>query len=116
MSPGKPQARIGDFSFGHWIGPFYFPPTPLITGSPDTFSCCIPASRVTDMAAPHFAWFLGIVPIPAYIHNPMAITGAPCKFINYLPAFRVLDMYDCGDFQAMGCPEHLVGDDCSGAF
>jgi len=112
---GMPQARIGDMSMGHWVGPFYFPPTPLIEGSPDTFSCCIPASRVTDAAAPHIGWLFGVIPIPAVIHYPKAATGAPCTFINELAAFRVEDEYDCGDIQAEGCPEHLVGEVC-GAF
>jgi len=113
MAGGNPQARIGDMSMGHWIGIFYFPPTPLVEGSPVTFSCCIPASRVGDAAAEHFGWIFGIIPIPANKHTPTASTGAPCNFINFLPAFRVADNYACGDTQAVGCPEHLVDDVCS---
>lgn len=108
--PGPaPQARIGDMSMGHWVGPFYFPPVPLVTGSPDTFSCCIPASRVFDIAAPHFGWLYGIIPIPTFIHTPEAKTGSTQKFINFLPAFRVADLYYCGDIQAIGCPINPVG-------
>ena len=112
MAGFAPQARIGDFSTGHWEGIFYYPPTPLITGSPDTFSCCINASRVTDVAKPHYGWMFGVVPFPLMIHQPVAATGAPCTFINFLPAFRVGDSYDCGDIQAEGCPVHLVDDVC----
>jgi len=112
MAGGMPQARIGDMSMGHWVGVFYFPPTPLIEGSPDTFSCCIPASRVGDAGAMHFAFMFGVVPFPAFQHKKKASTGAPCNFINNKAAFRVGDMYDCGDQQAVGCPEHLVNDTC----
>ena len=113
MAGGQPQSRIGDMSLGHWVGIFYFPPTPLIEGSPDTFSCCIPASRVGDKAATHMAFIYGIIPLPAYTHDPEASTGAPCKFINHKAAFRVADSYDCGDTQAVGCPLELVDDVCS---
>ena len=106
-----PQARIGDYSEGHWIGIFYFPPVPLTTGSPDTFSCGISASRVTDKAKMHFAWIFGVVPFPFMYHNPEASVGAPTTFINDLASFRVGDSYDCGDTQAEGCPEHMVGDE-----
>jgi len=109
-----PQARIGDMSMGHWIGIFYFPPTPLIQGSHDTTSCCIPASRVGDQAATHFAFIFGVVPFPVFQHAARkAATGAPCRFINNLPAFRVGDVYDCGDTQAMGCVLDLVGNGCT---
>lgn len=107
------QSRIGDYSNGHWVGIFYFPPTPLVTGSPDTFSCCISACRVTDKAKKHFAWIYGVIPLPAYYHNPEASTGAPCAYINCLDAFRVGDKYDCGDKQAQGCTENDVCDNCS---
>ena len=106
---GMPQARIGDYSVGYWIGPFYFPPVPLITGSPDTLSCCIPACRVTDEAEPHFGYLFGIIPIPAFIHTPVACDGSHECFIDCLPAFRVTDPYCCGDTQAEGCAEHIVG-------
>ena len=112
MPGGKPQARIGDSSMGHWVGIFYFPPTVLTEGSNDTFSCCIPASRVGDKAAEHMAFIFGIVPLPSYTHEPEASTGAPCKYINNKQAFRVGDSYDCGDTQAKGCVLHLVGDTC----
>ena len=106
-----PQARIGDFSMGHWIGPFYFPPVPLVTGSPDDTSCCIPSCRVTDIASPHFGWLFGIVPIPPFIHTPVASSGSKSVFIDpMLEAFRVGDNYACGDIQAQGCHEKLVGD------
>lgn len=104
------QSRIGDKSLGHWVSIFYFPPTPLVTGSDDTMSCCIPACRVTDTATTHYAWIYGVVPLPAYTHTPEASVGAPTTFIDYLAAFRVLDTYDCGDTQAEGCTEHFVGD------
>ena len=107
-----PQARVGDYSMGHWIGIFYFPPTNLIEGSKDTISCFIPACRVGDRANVHIAWILGIVPLPPFNHQPTAIEGAPCTFINGLPAFRVGDGYSCGDKQAQGCVTHLVGDIC----
>lgn len=106
------QARIGDMSLGHWIGIFYFPPCTLIEGSPDTFSCCINASRVGDAATTHMAYIGGVVPFPMFTHDPVAATGAPCKFINDIPAFRVDDMYDCGDTQAQGCEEEMVCDEC----
>ena len=105
------QARIGDYSMGHWVDIFYFPPTPLKTGSPDTFSCgFLPTSRVTDTAEKHFAWIFGLIPLPSYYHNPEASVGAPTTFINLLQAFRTDDKYDCGDTQAEGCPTHIVGD------
>lgn len=107
---GPPQSRIGDLSMGHWIGTFYFPPTPLIEGSPDTFSCCINASRVGDKAAPHIGFLFGVVPIPAVIHDSshVASTGDDEKLINDKEAFRVGDKYQCGDIQAVGCPLELV--------
>jgi len=108
-APGAPQARIGDISQGHWIGIFYFPPTPLIEGSPDTLSCCLPASRVGDAAYPHFAFIFGVIPFPFFIHSLKAVTGDPTVFINYKNAFRVGDMYDCGDVQALGCVTNLKG-------
>jgi len=103
----QPQARIGDKTLGHWVGIFYYPPTALIEGSPDTFSCCLPASRVGDAAAEHFAWILGIVPLPALKHKPTAAIGDPVVLINYRQAFRVGDTYDCGDTQAEGCVTNL---------
>src|ERR1035437_10872383 len=105
---GQPQARLGDFSMGHWVSIFYFPPVPIVEASLDTLSCCINASRVGDAAAPHFAWIYGVIPLPSYIHDPIAETGSTEKFINELPAFRVEDNYDCGDTQAQGCEENLV--------
>ena len=103
----QPQARIGDKSLGHWIGIFYFPPCTLTEGSPDTFSCCIPASRVGDAATKHFAFIFGIVPLPAFYHEPKASTGDPKVLINYKQAFRVGDSYNCGDTQAQGCETNL---------
>ena len=102
-----PQARIGDVSTGHWIGPLYFPPTPLIEGSPDTFSCCINSSRVGDKAAVHIGFLFGIIPIPGSAHQPIASTGDPVVLINFRPAFRVGDSYSCGDIQAVGCVTNL---------
>lgn len=108
-----PQARVGDLSAGHWVGIFYFPPTALIEGSPDTFSCCKSASRVGDKAAMHFAYIYGVVPFPAFKHDGRkAATGASCKYINYKKAFRVGDVYDCGDTQAQGCDQDIVCDEC----
>lgn len=104
-----PQARIGDYSMGHWVGVFYFPPTPLTEGSPDTTACCIKASRVGDAAARHIGWLYGFIPIPAYYHEPKAVSGSTTKFINYKQAFRVTDRYSCGDTQAQGCNEVIVG-------
>jgi len=113
MAAGKPQSRLGDYSLGHWIGIFYFPPTELIEASPDTTSCCIRASRVGDQARMHFAYIFGVVPFPFFQHNGRkASTGAPCKYINEKQAFRVQDQYDCGDTQAEGCELELVGDSC----
>lgn len=106
---GSPQSRLGDESLGHWIGPFYFPPVPLIEASPDTISCSINASRVTDHAEDHIGWLAGIIPIPGLIHSPQASTGAPMTFINALNAFRIGDNYNCGDIQAEGCANHIVG-------
>lgn len=110
----KHQSRITDKSKGHWIGIFYFPPCTLIEGSPDTYSCCLNASRVGDKATTHIAFIGGRVPLPAYKHNPKASTGAPCKLINYKKAFRVGDSYDCGDIQDEGCEKELVLDTCMG--
>lgn len=105
-----PQARVGDNSVGHWVGIFYFPPTPLIEGSPDTFSCCISASRVGDKAKMHFAFIFGAVPFPMFKHDGRkASTGSTTKFINNKQAFRVADMYDCGDRHAQGCELEIVG-------
>ena len=106
----KMQARIGDMSSGHWIGAFYFPPVPLTEGSPDTFACGLPASRVGDSAAPHIAFIGGVVPFPPFKHTPKALTGSATTFINGRPAFRAGDKYDCGDIQLGGCPQVLVGD------
>ena len=111
MAGGKPQARLGDNSLGHWVGTYYFPPTPLIEASPDTFSCCIPASRVDDQAGMHYAYIMGVVPFPFFKHDGRkASTGSSTKFINGKKAFRVADNYDCGDTQAEGCELELVGD------
>jgi len=109
--PPSPQARLGDMSMGHWVfafKPMYFPPVPLVTASPDTMSCCIPACRVTDAAMPHFAFIYGFVPVPWIIHTPIAVSGSSECFINHLPAFRVGDSYGCGDIQAVGCPQNIV--------
>jgi len=104
------QSRIGDLSYGHWIGIFYFPPTPLVTGSPDSYSCCIAKCRVSDVAKPHFSHIFGVVPFPWFIHTPVAATGATETFVNMLPAFCVGDYYSCGDMQAQGCGMVLVAD------
>ena len=93
--PGAPQARVGDLSTGHWVGIYYFPPTPLIQGSPDTISCGSPASRVGDRGMMHFAFIYGIVPFPAFQHAKSASTGSSTTFINGKKAFRVGEMYNC---------------------
>jgi len=103
-----PQARLGDRSMGHWIGPFYFPPTPLIDASEDDTTDCIASCRVGDSAKPHFGWLFGVIPIPAVIHTPTASSGSPTECINCLPSFRVGDSYSCGDKQGEGSPDHLV--------
>ncbi len=107
---GKPQSRIGDLSSGHWVGPYWFPPTPLVTGSVDTFSCYKQSCRITDVAEPHFAWLFGVIPLPFVIHVPTAVSGSTTKLINHLSAFRMGDDYDCGDTQLEGCILELVGD------
>jgi len=97
------QARLGDYSMGHWIGIFYFPPKPLIEASNDTFACFKRASRVGDKAEEHFAWIYGIIPFPFFKHQPVAATGDPIVYINSKQAFRIMDSYSCGDIQAQGC-------------
>ena len=105
------QARVGDMSKGHWktvLGiPYYFPPTPLVTGTSDTMSSGKPCCRVSDQAKPHVGHILG-VPVPWIKHTPKALTGSSSTKINGLPAFRVGDRYDCGDTQAQGDSKNIV--------
>jgi uncharacterized Zn-binding protein involved in type VI secretion len=105
---GMPQARVGDISMGHWIGPFFFPPVPLVTGSPRTRSDGLPCCRVSDQAAPHFGLLFGVVPVPATLHTPIAMTGATRTTIDGMPAFRVGDLYTCGDIHAIGSPRDFA--------
>ena len=107
---GMPQARVGDLSKGHWIGIFYFPPTPLNKGAGSAFSSGPAMSRVGDTADTHFAFIYGIVPFPLVKHSGRkAATGAPTTLEEGPAAFRVGDYYDCGDCQAIGNPSHLIG-------
>lgn len=112
---GQFQSRIGDYSRGHWVGIFYFPPKPITQGSPDTFSGGINAARVLDAAEDHFSFIGGMIPFPMFIHaGRQCLTGAVNTFINGRKAFRVGDMYNCGDVQDQGLPTHDVGDTAFG--
>ncbi len=102
------KSRITDMTMGHWIGPFYFPPTFLITGSLNEMTGFLPSAKMLDIAFPHMGFFLGIVPIPPLMHTPIALIGAKTKFINGLPSFRMLDFYHCGDIQLTGWPTCIV--------
>jgi hypothetical protein len=103
------QARVGDYSVGHWIGNFYFPPSALVTGSSDDSTTTIQSCKVGDKANPHIGWLFGFIPCPMVVHIPIASTGAPSNNIDNLPAFRVGDSYACGDTQSMGAITDMVG-------
>lgn len=77
-------ARKGDTASGHGC----FPPSDIISASPDVEIDGIPAARVGDAVAAH-----GCGDCPP--HERSIADGSPTVFINGLAAARVGDAIDC---------------------
>ena len=77
--------RKGDTASGHGC----FPPSDIISASPDVEIDGIPATRVSDAVAAH-----GCTDCPP--HGRAIAAGSSTVFINGLPAARVGDAIDCG--------------------
>ena len=72
---GIPMTRVGpDLTAGHFIGPSFFPPTPIDSGSSNVFVNGFPAARVGDSIVIH--------PVSPPGHTGTVTAGSPDVNIN----------------------------------
>lgn len=98
----KGAARLGDTAGGHGC----FPPTPIISASPNVFTNGIPAARVSDPAAAHGC-------SSCSPHSRAIASGSSSVFINGLPAARLGDTISCGGVTISASGNVLIGDQFS---
>ena len=96
---GKKAARLGDIGSAHGC----FPPTPIISGSPDIVINNRPAARVGDPLAPH-----GCAVCPPHPRSISA--GSSTVIFNNKPASRVGDAIGCGGSVSTGSGDVIIGD------
>jgi len=96
---GKPAGRLGDIGSEH----NGFPPTPIISGSPDVTINGKPAARVGDSLAPHSKPKNGT-------HGRSIAAGSSSVTINGRPAGRVGDAISCGGVISNGSANVTIGD------
>lgn len=102
-SMSKKAATIGDIGTDH----DGFPPTPIITGSPDIIIDNKPAARVGDSLAPHSK--------PGSSPHPRTIsTGSSTVFFNGKPAALTGSGIDCGGV-IIGGGSVIIGDQAPAA-
>lgn len=92
-----PQSRKSDINIPE---PGY-PPTPIITGSPDTFTNSLAAARVGDLTPVHC--------LGTSCHGSAVSSGSSTVFINSAAAARVGDDIGCGQIIAAGSANVIVG-------
>lgn len=90
----QPAARVGDLDSGH--SPY--PPTPVISGSPDVLINGRPAARLGDSLAPHHSG------------TRVIVEGSRSVQINGRPAARRTDAINCGGRIAVGAISVVIGD------
>jgi len=93
-----PASRITDIDTGHAC----FPPTPVITGSPNVITCSMPQARLSDSLVPH-----GCPPAPP--HPKIIAGGSSTVITNSLPSARIGDSIACGGVLVTGCPTVIMG-------
>ena len=91
-----PVSRLTDITSGPCADPTSWP-TPVCTGSGDSFTNGLPQARVTDMAVPH-----GIS-----VHPPVIVVGASTYFVNGLPQARVTSLSACASIMLTGSGDHF---------
>lgn len=96
---GTGAARLLDVDTGHGC----FPPSPVISASPDVFINYRPAARLGDPLAPH-----ACPNSPPHGRNLSA--GSATVFINGQPASRIGDAIGCGGSMASGSGDVFIGD------
>ncbi len=96
---GKPAGRLGDIGSEH----NGFPPTPVISGSPDVSINGKPAARVGDALAPHSKPKNGS-------HGRALAAGANSVLINGKPAARMGSAISCGGTLINGSNDVSIGD------
>jgi len=96
---GAKAARLGDAGSGHGC----FPPTPIISGSPDIIINGRPAARVGDALVDH-----GCGDCPPHPRSISA--GSGTVIFNGKPAARTGDAIDCGGTIIGGSGDVIIGD------
>jgi uncharacterized Zn-binding protein involved in type VI secretion len=97
--PGPKAARLGDIGSGHGC----FPPTPIVSASPDVFTNHRPAARLGDPLVPH-----GCGNCPP--HGRSIGAGSANVFINNKKAARVGDSIGCGGSVSAGSGDVFIGE------
>ena len=96
---GPKAARLGDLGEGHGC----FPPTPILSGSPDVIINGRPAARPGDPLLLHAC--------PNCPPHPRSISaGSGNVIINGKPAARVGDAIGCGGSLSSGSGDVLIGE------
>ena len=98
-SGGAKTARLGDTGSAHGC----FPPTPIISGSPDVFVNHRPVARVGDPLIPH-----GCGNCPPHPRSISA--GSSTVEVNGKKVARVGDAIGCGGSVSSGSGDVLIGD------
>lgn len=94
----KPAAKLGDPGTDH----DGFPPTPIVSGSPDVWIDGLPAARVGDPLAPHAK--------PKHPPHPRQIaSGSTTVLVNGKPMAITGSAVDCGGV-IIGSGSVVVGD------
>lgn len=94
----KPAAKLGDPGTDH----DGFPPTPIVSGSPDVWIDGLPAARVGDPLAPHAK--------PKHPPHPRQIAaGSTTVLVNGKPLALTGSAVDCGGV-IIGSGSVVVGD------
>ena len=96
---GKPAGRVGDIGSGHGA----YPPTPVVSGSPNVFTNNRPAARKGDSVLLHAA-------PKKPPHGRSIAAGSGTVFINGKPAARVGDGISCGGSVSTGSGNVAIGD------
>ena len=94
-----PISRLGDIGLGHCA----FPPTPIASGSGNTFVNSLPVGRISDPLVPHGA------PCPSPPHPRSILLGSTSVFVNSLGVARIGDAVDCGGLIYMGSGNTFAG-------
>ena len=98
VSMTKPAAKLGDPGTDH----DGFPPTPIVSGSPDVWIDGLPAARVGDPLAPHAK--------PKHPPHPRQIAaGSTTVLVNGKPLALTGSAVDCGGV-IIGSGSVMVGD------